>query len=103
MPADLNYSYSGLTDEEKRACRVCGLLDPPPYFPYGEDGFSWDFDICDCCGVMHGYEDITVEGARAYRQQWLAAGGVWQHPSSQPSPEQWDLQQQLSNIPTPFK
>lgn len=101
MAADLNYSYEGLSDQEKHACRVCGLLEP--YLPYGEDGMSWDFDFCDCCGVEHGLWDITVADARAYRELWLAAGALWKHPEDTPQPENWDVQEQLKNVPSQFR
>ncbi|WP_159066116.1 hypothetical protein [Deinococcus ficus] len=77
MAAGLNYRYEGLSDQEKHACRGCGLIKP--YLPYGENGFLWDWDICDCCGVTHGYEDITIPSTKAYRAQWLAAGAQWKH------------------------
>lgn len=103
MAADLGYSYEGLSDQEKLTCRVCGLVEPAPYFPYGEDGFSWEWDTCDCCGVTHGYQDITVADAQAYRGRWLTAGAPWKHPKYTPQPKNWDVQEQLKNVPLQFR
>jgi hypothetical protein len=40
-------------------CRVCGLDQQSP--PWGVDGKSPTYAICDCCGVEFGYEDSTRE------------------------------------------
>ncbi|WP_211238325.1 hypothetical protein [Deinococcus pimensis] len=98
---DLGYSYDGLSDQEKRACRVCGLIEP--HLPYGENGFLWDWDICDCCGVTHGYQDIDVPSTKLYRERWLAAGAPWRNSKSTPKPEGWDVHEQLRNVPGPFR
>lgn len=79
-------------------CRVCGLeqLDPP----WGDDGKSATFDICDCCGVEFGYEDATLSGIRRYREKWLTNGAKWNTTKS--IPDNWMLHQQLKNIPEDY-
>lgn len=99
--ANMDYSYQELSDEEKHTCRVCGLIEP--YMPYGENGFLWDWDICDCCGVEHGIQDITVAGTKKYREEWLAAGAQWRNSKYTPKPRNWNVQEQLRNVPPQFK
>ncbi|NWA64104.1 hypothetical protein HX773_24715 [Pantoea sp. B9002] len=79
-------------------CRVCGLeqLDPP----WGDDGKSATFDICDCCGVEFGYEDATLSGIKRYREKWLTNGAKWNITKS--IPDNWMLHQQLKNIPEDY-
>lgn len=43
-------------------CRVCGLDQRE--LPWGEDGTSLTFAICDCCGVEFGYEDSAGEAVQ---------------------------------------
>lgn len=72
-------------------CRVCGLEQLEP--PWGDDGKSATFDICDCCGVEFGYEDATLSGIRRYREKWLTNGAKWNTTKS--IPDNWMLHQQL--------
>lgn len=41
-------------------CRVCGLLQYQP--PWGKDGYTPGFEICDCCGIEFSYEDACSSG-----------------------------------------
>ncbi|WP_243464972.1 hypothetical protein [Photorhabdus temperata] len=79
-------------------CRVCGAeqLDPP----WGEDGNSPTFEICDCCGVEFGYEDATLAALKNYRSKWLDKGAKWNFEKSKP--ENWSLEDQISNIPKEY-
>jgi hypothetical protein len=79
-------------------CRVCGLAQPEP--PWGDDGTTPSFDICDCCGVEFGYEDTTREAASRYRAEWLTKGAHWFEPDSRP--DNWDVNEQLKSIPADF-
>ncbi len=54
---------------DQLTCHVCGLVQDEP--PWGGDGRTPTFDICDCCGVEFGYEDSTLESVRRYRKAWL--------------------------------
>lgn len=76
-------------------CRVCGLVQDEP--PWGEDGKTATFDICDCCGVEFGYQDSTGESVRRYRQAWLKSGALWRNPKNMPA--DWDLESQLRAVP----
>ncbi|WP_407906848.1 hypothetical protein [Escherichia coli] len=43
-------------------CRVCGAEQPEA--PWGDDGETPTYDICNCCGVEFGYEDSTVQSIK---------------------------------------
>ncbi|MDY6484932.1 hypothetical protein [Acinetobacter faecalis] len=51
-------------------CRICGFYDEE-YYPWGEDGESPTYDICDYCGVEFGYEDCNLNSIRSYRKTWM--------------------------------
>jgi hypothetical protein len=80
-------------------CRVCGYCDEDA--PWGEDGASPTFNFCVCCGVEHGYEDVTPESARRYREAWLRGGAQWHHPRFKPA--DWDAAAQLAQVPERFR
>jgi hypothetical protein len=82
-------------------CRVCGA--PSDELPWGEDGNTPSFNICNCCGVEFGYEDCNLSSIRIYRNQWVSKGYPWYHKKLKPY--KWDLLkavQQLNNIPKDF-
>ena len=80
-------------------CRVCGLLRDEP--PWGKDGTTASFDICECCGVEFGYEDSTRESVLKYRAAWLASGAKWADPDEKPPG--WSLDIQLQTIPETWR
>lgn len=80
-------------------CRVCGLIQDEP--PWGDDGATPMYEICDCCGVEFGYEDATPLGVARYRQAWLDAGAKWNNRKRLPG--SWDLEAQLVSIPQQWK
>lgn len=80
-------------------CRVCGHLTPQ-FPPWGYDGRTPSFEICDCCGVEFGYEDATLIGSRNYRAKWIEAGAKWFRPKNKP--DGWAVEEQLANIPDFF-
>jgi len=92
-PADKLYIDS------KMACRVCGKIQPEP--PWGEDGASPTYSICDCCGVEFGYEDANLESLRRYRNNWLATGMPWFRPKEKPNG--WSYELQFMNVPQEFR
>ena len=51
-------------------CRVCGYTDAI-FFPWGKDGKTPSFEICECCNIEFGYEDCQSSSIRRYRQKWL--------------------------------
>jgi hypothetical protein len=63
--------------DDSLSCRVCGLAQDES--PWGVDGRSPNYVICDCCGVEFGYGDCTKESTRAYRTKWLASGAEWRY------------------------
>lgn len=79
-----------------RRCHVCGL-DLGDFAPWGGDGKSPTFAICDCCGVEYGYEDCTEAGVLQARERWIAEGGKWWRPAARP--EGWSLRAQLERLP----
>jgi hypothetical protein len=79
-------------------CRVCGLhyVDTP-----WEDGIYPSFDICVCCGVEFGNEDVSIHSIREYRNNWIKKGAIWN--SEIHKPANWNLEGQLKNIPDKFR
>lgn len=72
-------------------CRACG---------YEQDEATWEygfasFELCMCCGIQFGYEDIQYEVVKKYRENWLNNGAKWIHP--QFKPQNWNLKEQLQN------
>lgn len=80
-------------------CRVCGYdLEEPPW---GPDGASPSYLICDCCGAEAGLDDIDRAAATHYRDKWLADGARWFDPRARPP--DWDVQAQLACVPPEFR
>lgn len=75
-------------------CRVCGLYQEES--PWGADGNTPTFNICDCCGVEFGYEDATPQAAEKFRCAWLASGAQWFDKTKKPM--DWKLSAQLAHI-----
>lgn len=74
-------------------CHVCGLEQEEA--PWGEDGNTPSFDLCMCCGIQFGYEDIVYEVIERYRENWIENGAEWFQPKFKP--QEWDLNEQLKN------
>ncbi len=87
-----------MSNSSELNCRVCGFEQVEP--PWGVDGLTPEFLICECCGTEFGYEDVTVESARHARAAWLAKGTRWF--VSEARPLNWALEEQLRNVPTRF-
>jgi len=51
-------------------CRICGYFDKD-LMPWGEDGDIPSFEICPCCGVEFGYEDVQIDSIVRYRKKWM--------------------------------
>ena len=79
-------------------CRVCGCYSDS--FPWGADGKSPSYQICPCCGVQFGKEDITLESINEYREKWLGKGGDWF--AKEEKPELWNREEQMKNVPNEF-
>ena len=80
-------------------CRVCGLRYATP--PWGDDGRTPTFEICDCCGVEFGYEDCLPVGAQRARAEWMSNGAPWFNPDARPP--DWDRDAQMRSIPAEFR
>jgi len=80
-------------------CRVCGLKQLYPQ--YGQAGDSPTYEICDCCGVEFGYEDMTVHSVKEYRKKWLETGSVWF--CIDQKPVNWSWEKQKKFIPLAFR
>lgn len=85
-------------EAKKFNCRVCGW--DQGFEPWGEDGNTPTFDICDCCGVQFGYEDCNAMCVKKLRDQWIKNGAKWVSPKSRP--ENWSLEDQLKHIPDEY-
>jgi hypothetical protein len=85
--------------KEMLYCRICGLKYEEP--PWGVDGKTPSFEICECCGVEFGYEDITVTAVKKYRKKWISSGAQWFNRKFKPG--DWDLQRQLASVPETYR
>lgn len=75
-------------------CKICGW----PLPKYEPDPILFTVgDICVCCGSHFGLDDKILKHVRARRQRWLNAGAEWI--ISEEKPEDWNLEEQLANIP----
>lgn len=88
-----------MNNNEFYACRICGTeqLDPP----WGVDGQTPNYDICDCCGVEFGYEDMSVDSIKVYRQKWVESSADWYRKKNKP--QEWSLEKQFQNIPKQYR
>lgn len=86
-----------MRNSDAHRCRVCGLLLEDPW---GVDGRTPLYEHCPCCGVEFGYQDATPQGARKFREAWLASGANWDEPSKRPP--RWDAIEQLMHLPEGF-
>ncbi|MCH1429137.1 MAG: hypothetical protein L7U87_00090 [Chlamydiales bacterium] len=77
-------------------CKVCGLHLGVDTFPWGEDGKTPSFEICECCGVEFGYEDACSSSAKAFREEWLSKGAKWNEEKEKPL--DWSLEEQLKSL-----
>lgn len=51
-------------------CKVCGYSNSN-FFPWGEEGKYPMFEICPCCGIESGYEDISSSSIAINREKWV--------------------------------
>lgn len=54
---------------ELNVCRVCGAKQLEP--PWGNDGLTPSYEICDCCGVEFGYEDMNLNALKNIERNGL--------------------------------
>lgn len=80
--------------EQEYYCRICGLKQL--FLPWGEDGKTPTYEICDCCGVEFGNEDSTLTGIKNYREKWLSEGAKWFNFKNKP--KIFDIKKQMENI-----
>lgn len=80
----------------KANCPVCGYgLNFLPW-----EGSSPSDEICPCCGIQFGLEDIDAENEAQFieiyesiRKDWLKAGSKWFSPKG--PPKEWNAETQL--------
>lgn len=77
-----------------RCCRVCGLEQD--YYPWGPDCETPSFQICACCGVEFGTDDVRLSEIISRRQAWIEGNYSWFTKTKRPP--NWSIGQ-LSNIP----
>ncbi|MEV0528604.1 hypothetical protein AB0I66_34805 [Streptomyces sp. NPDC050439] len=85
-------------------CRMCGW-DADTFW---ENGWPTSA-ICDCCGSESGIGDMGAElgswdgvrGLHDFRGWWVGHGAQWWCPRSKP--RDWDVLQQVMNIPAPWR
>ena len=79
-------------------CRVCGYIN---YEITCEKGIYPTYNICPCCGVEFGYEDIDLASIRKYRENWINSGCNWFLDAG--IKKDWNFLEQLKNIPDAYK
>ena len=79
-------------------CRDCGSEYKSPTWD-SENGAS--FNICNCCGVEFGIQDSSYKGVIDYRNEWTLNGFQWIY--KQFKPIDWNIEEQLKNIPDIWK
>jgi len=79
-------------------CRVCGYDNET--LPWGEDGTCPTYEYCPCCGVEFGNQDYTIESVKEFRGKWISEGAQWDDLKEKPT--NWNLEEQLRNIPEKF-
>lgn len=93
-------AHENISIDLRCICRCCGWSFGD-YFPWGEDGESPEYVICECCGCESGNEDYCADSLVAYRQSWLNSGAKWW--MSKTKPVDWDdgrlLKEQLKRVP----
>ncbi len=75
---------------------------------FWEDGWPTSA-ICGCCGRGSGIGDVGaepgswdgVQGLHDFRGWWIGHGAQWGRPRSKP--RDWDVFQQVMNIPAPWR
>lgn len=86
-----NKSFSVL-----KQCRVCGY-EFDDLYPWGVDGKTPSFEICDCCGTEFGHDDATLLAIKQKRAKWIEGGALWARPQVRPS--HWSVETALAKIP----
>lgn len=83
-------------------CRVCGFFykESPPWEEIKGELLS-SYDICSCCRVQFGYEDCTYTSVVSFRKKWFEEGAGFH--TKEMIPENWNLKDQLGNIPDEWK
>ncbi|MFC8872924.1 hypothetical protein ACFUAC_35645 [Streptomyces sp. NPDC057148] len=87
-------------DDAEDFCRMCGFGE----YRFWEAGWPTSM-ICACCGNESGIADMGaesgswagLEGLHAFRGEWVGSGARWWNPRMKP--RDWDLLEQLQNIP----
>jgi hypothetical protein len=77
----------------KYECRICGYSNKD--YPWGEDGKSPSYQICPCCGVQFGINDITPEDMQRYFKEWEKNDLRWNNPKEKPV--KWVIDEQIKN------
>jgi len=85
-------------DIKELRCRVCG-------FEYDEENAPWQkidgqwfasYEICVCCNVHFGYEDVEKGAVKTFRNNWLLNGAKFFYKNAMP--KNWSLEKQLENV-----
>jgi len=88
-----------MLNEGNLNCRVCGLVQGTQ--PWGADGRTPAYEICDCCGVEFGYEDSSRAPVFAFRASWIDSGYRWFNPKVRP--KNWRPDEQIAQVPPAFR
>lgn len=59
-----------MLNPKRNICKICGYSDKE-FMPWGKNGKYPMFEICPCCGIESGYEDISPESIESNRKKWI--------------------------------
>ncbi|MEW9702988.1 hypothetical protein [Paenibacillus sp. SI8] len=76
-------------------CTLCGYSNLK-FAPWTQKGLSPSYEICPCCGVEFGVDDINKAAYEIYKKEWFESGNKWFMESKKPN--NWNLQDQLKKI-----
>ena len=84
-------------------CRVCGFEYDQANAPWRRLDGEWYplYEICVCCNVQFGYEDIDEGSVKSYREKWISSGGDFHYKALKPS--DWSREEQLKKVPEQWR
>ena len=100
---DVPESKEVVEPEKELSCRVCGFEYDEENAPWQEIDGNWfaSFEICVCCNVHFGYEDVYLGSVKTFREKWISNGAEFHYKGLKP--KNWSLEKQLKNIPKKWR
>ncbi|WP_308638277.1 hypothetical protein [Paenibacillus silvisoli] len=76
-------------------CHLCGYPEQNKP-PWTQEGLSPSYEICPCCGIEFGVDDINLLGFEIYKREWFEKGRDWFDQAKRPV--NWEQEEQLKSI-----